>query len=291
MNTVRRTAQLLMLTLVLLAAGQTAAPAQEVKGHLMIIGGGSRVGPILDRFIELAGGAENARIIVLPHASGEPDTSGIEQAAELRAHGAKHVEWFLFDRVQAMTPECVKRFEGVTGVFFTGGDQVRITKAMRGTPVHERIRELYRNGAVIGGTSAGAAIMSAVMITGEELRNKDSSNAFSTIMPGNVETIEGLGFVQTAVIDQHFVKRRRLNRLISVALEHPELPGIGIDESTAVQVNPDMTCEVLGRGDVVVVDARHAGAIHTGPNGQFGARGIVLHLFCPGERFNLRIDP
>ena len=102
-----------------------------------------------------------------------------------------------------------------------------ITRVIVGTPLQKKLIEIYRAGAVIGGTSAGAAIMSKVMITGDELINKDSTNIFLAILKGNVQTIEGLGFLDQVIIDQHFVKRKRLNRLISVVLENPTLPGIG----------------------------------------------------------------
>ncbi len=140
----------------------------------------------------------------------------------------------------------------------------------------------------MGGTSAGAAIMSKVMITGDELINKDSSNIFTSIMQGNVETVEGLGFLDEVVVDQHFVKRKRLNRLISVVLEHPTLPGIGIDESTAIIVSPGGHAEVMGVGTVVVFDPRGAAGIHADARGNLAARNIALHIYNAGETFNLK---
>ncbi|HTY00014.1 MAG TPA: hypothetical protein VMG09_08320, partial [Bacteroidota bacterium] len=96
-----------------------------------------------------------------------------------------------------------------------------------------------------------------------------------------------LGFLTKVIIDQHFVKRKRLNRLICVVLEHPELPAIGIDESTAILVNPDGTAEVMGQGTVVVLDARAARDIHPDMHGNFSARGILMRLVAPGETFRL----
>jgi cyanophycinase len=139
----------------------------------------------------------------------------------------------------------------------------------------------------MSGTSAGAAIMSRVMITGNELINKDSTDIFIDIMRGNVETVEGIGFLENVVIDQHFIKRKRLNRLLSVVLEHPELPGVGIDESTAIQVYPDGSFEVIGEGTVVIFDGRTATGIHTDARGNLAARGIVTHILSAGERFRL----
>ncbi len=279
---------MLLFLLTLLVAVSGASSAQNVKGHLVIIGGGKRSDAIMDRFIDLAGGKNAAHIIILPMASETPDTAGMELVAEFRERGVRLVEWMLIGRTEAEQAECVKKLSGATGVYFGGGDQVRITQAILGTPVHRVLKDLYRNGAVMGGTSAGAAIMSAVMITGNERINKDSVNIFNSIMKNNVETIEGIGFLDDVIIDQHFVKRKRLNRLVSVVLEHPGLPGIGIDESTALQVNPDGWCEILGNGPVVICDARRASAIRSDERGNLSGRGITVHVLTAGDRF--RVD-
>jgi cyanophycinase len=261
---------------------------QPVKGHLVIIGGGERTGEIMSRFIALAGGPEKARIIILPMASSVPDTTGMEQAVEFRSRGVQNVEWFIVTREQASAQQVIDRFNGATGIFFSGGDQVRITRALVGTPVQRKLIELYREGSVIGGTSAGAAIMSKIMITGEELIHKDTTNIFVSIMKGNVETIEGMGFLEDVIIDQHFIKRKRLNRLISVVLEHPALPGVGIDESTALQVDPGGSLEVLGEGTVVVIDARKASGVRADARGDLVARDIRMSIYTAGEKFTVQ---
>jgi cyanophycinase len=279
---------LLILVALTIALGLNPASARDAKGHLVIIGGGERTTEIMRRFVALAGGAEHARIIVIPLASGEPVETGNDYVAEFHTLGVKQVESYLFTRDAAMAESTSARFDGVTGVFFSGGDQVRITRVIVGTPVQKKLIEIYRAGAVMGGTSAGAAIMSKVMITGDELINKDSTNIFHAIMKGNVQTIEGLGFLDQVIIDQHFVKRKRLNRLISVALENPTLPGVGIDESTALIVSPGGACEVMGEGSVVVFDPRAARDIHTDTRGNLAARNIITHIFSTGEAFDLK---
>ncbi len=278
-----------VLALSALAASPSpcADDSQSPRGHLIIIGGGERTDDIMGRFVALAGGPAQARIIVLPMASSTPETTGTEQAAEFKSRGVANVEWINIRRADAGDAVIIGQLDKATGVFFSGGDQVFITRAILGTPVHRKLLELYQRGAVIGGTSAGAAIMSRVMITGEELLNRDSTSIFSSMQKGNVETIEGLGFLTNVIIDQHFVKRKRLNRLICVVLEHPELPGIGIDESTAIQVNPDGTAEVMGQGTVVVINGRAARDIHPDMHGNFSAKGILLRLIAPGETFRL----
>jgi cyanophycinase len=278
-----------IVTLALIAAAvPSRATAQKVKGRLVIVGGGERTSEIMDRFIELAGGRENGRFVVFPMASETPDTAGMRLTAEFKSRGAKNVAWLLFTKEQASAPGFADTLNGATGIWFGGGDQVRHTAAILGTPVHAKLKELYRQGTVMGGTSAGAAIMSRIMITGDELINKDTRNAFVSIMKGNIQTVEGVGFLDNAIIDQHFVKRKRLNRLISVVLEHPTVPGIGIDEATAIIVNPDGTCDVLGEGTVVVFDARRATGIHADKAGNLAARNISLSIYSAGEKFILK---
>jgi cyanophycinase len=278
----------LLLIALTAALGLASGHARDTKGHLVIIGGGDRTTEIMKRFVDLAGGPEGAKIIVIPLASSEPVETGKEYVAEFQSMGVRKVESLLFSRDAAMAESTSAKFNDATGVFFSGGDQVFITRVIVGTPLQKKLNEIYRGGGVIGGTSAGAAIMSKVMITGDELINKDSTNIFHAIMKGNVQTIEGLGFLDQVIIDQHFVKRKRLNRLISVVLEHPALPGFGIDESTALIVSPGGSCEVMGEGSVVVFDPRGARDIHTDTRGNLAARNIVTHIFSAGETFDLK---
>jgi cyanophycinase len=205
----------------------------------------------------------------------------------LKGLGARSVEFRILTREQAGTPEAAAILDGVGGVYFTGGDQARVTKALLGTPVQRKLLEIYGNGAVIGGTSAGAAIMSEVMITGDEVKKPESGHEFETIEAGNVITTPGLGFIRSAVIDQHFATRKRHNRLISVLAEHPDLLGIGIDESTAIIVRPDETFEVVGEKDVVVYDPGRA-KFEIRPNKAIGVTGMTVHVLLPGAVYDLK---
>lgn len=291
MKTPRIAPTILILVLLLLGCFASPAATEGPKGRLVIIGGGERTDEIMKRFVDLAGGPEKAVIVVIPLASGNAQEAGERGEAEFRALGVKKASWLLFTKEEAISGGVAGKLAGATGVFFTGGDQIRVTRVILGTPVHKALLDLHRAGAVIGGTSAGAAIMSKIMITGEELVNKDSTSAFVSILKGNVETVEGLGFLDQVVIDQHFIKRKRLNRLISVVLEHPRVPGIGIDESTALIVNPGGRFEVLGEGTVMVFDARRATAISTDAHGNLAARGIVTNIYRSGESFTLTPPP
>jgi len=276
-----------ILLLLLLPGAMLSMAAEQPRGKLFIIGGGRRSEGMMEEFVRLAGGPAQAWIIVLPMASGAPDTAGMEQVAEFSGIGAR-AEWIQFTREQALDPASSARLDSATGIYFTGGDQVRVTRVVLGTPLYRKLHELHRRGVVIGGTSAGAAIMSKIMLTGDERFNRDSTNAYVFIKPGNVVTVEGLGFLGSVIVDQHFIRRKRHNRLLSVVLENPAMLGIGIDESTAIVVEPDSTFRVIGDRSVMIFDAGRAAGIRTSATGNMGVTGVQLHLLLPGDRFNLR---
>jgi cyanophycinase len=270
-----------------LAAIVLSAASAENKGHLFIIGGGRQGAELMPRFIELAGGTNRAKIVVLPMASEDEVPTGQHQVSEFKSLGVAQVESIVLTHAEAMNTASTARFDGATGVYFSGGDQSRLAAVLVHTPIQQKLKELYARGAVIGGTSAGAAIMSEVMITGEELINTDKTNTFKFIKKNNIETVDGLGFITDAIIDQHFIKRKRLNRLFSAVLEHPQLLGIGIDESTAIIVNPDHTFDVIGESAVLIIDARASKNVHADKNGNLSAREMKTHLLLAGERFNM----
>ena len=276
------------------APSSSSAPAPvagTARGHLVIVGGGPIPDAILDRFVELAGGRQ-ARIVVFPMASEDPD-AGIELTEDFRKKGAS-AERIVLTHEQADTDTAAKRLDGVTGIWFGGGDQVKLTGALRGTRTESAIKERFRAGAVVGGTSAGAAVMSSPMITGDEKKPggdrplpKDSPDAWITIARDDVATVEGFDLIPGAIVDQHFVRRRRNNRLLSVVLEHPERVGVGIDESTALEVSPEGTWQVLGASVAVVFDARKARI--TPPSAKaLGAEGVRLSILPAGSRFDPR---
>jgi cyanophycinase len=256
------------------------------KGYLVIIGGGKRTDSIMKKIISLAGGDE-ARIAIIPNASSEPLETAIAQADEFRKLGAKEIKYLLFSRQTADADSNLEKLNEATCVFFSGGDQSFLTRDMLGTKLYDKVKSIYENGGVVSGTSAGAAVMSRVMLTGNELINKDSAAAFHTIQKNNIETVEGFGFITNAIIDQHFIKRKRNNRLISVVLENPALPGIGIDESTCIIVKPDNTFEVLGENQVVIYDATGAQDIKPDGNNNLSAHEIKMHVLISGDKYNL----
>ncbi|HSM51694.1 MAG TPA: cyanophycinase [Thermoanaerobaculia bacterium] len=277
----RRGAALLPL-LALLAAGPLPGGEPPAAGHLLLIGGGPRPAAVMARFVELAGGPA-APIVIFPTASELADTGRVYER-ELAALGAERVEALpVHERRDAERADLVAKVEAAGGIFFSGGDQRRITAALLGTPLGRAVEAAHRRGAVVGGTSAGLACMSELMLTGE--------GDFESVRAGAVEVAPGLGLLGGAVLDQHFLARQRLNRLLAVILERPGLLGIGVDEATAIWVRPDRTLEVLGESQVVVLDARAAAIAHgpapEGGRSLLGAADVRLHLLLPGDRFDL----
>lgn len=239
-------AALIGLTL-LSSAGRTSAedaavsidePLASTKGTLFICGGGRMPDPVLNRFVDLAGG-ELAHLVVITTASETADTGDVEIRIDFwkRTRLAEMTVLHTRSRVTADDPQFCKPLTTATGVWFIGGHQNRLTEAYRGTRVEQEIRGVLERGGVVGGTSAGAAVMSPVMIRG-----------------GNpqAEIEAGFGFLPGTVVDQHFLKRRRQDRLLNVLSAHPRLVGIGIDEGTAVVVQGRQMSVVSGSESNVV---------------------------------------
>jgi len=276
-----------LIALVLAAACAPKAPsAPGPKGHLFIIGGGERDAPLMKRYIRLAEAHDTGKIVIFTMASSVPDEVGPEFLTEFKANGAKDAVYYNLKHDQAMQPGSDRILDGAGGIWFSGGDQALLTAALLGTPIHKRMLELYEQGAVVGGTSAGAAVQSEFMITGNEKKTGGAEGTWDVILADDVEHTEGFGFVRNAVIDQHFVTRRRHNRLIAVVLQHPTLVGVGIEESTAVLFRPDGKYEVLGEGQVIIYDARRAKTFRS-PDGHLGGHGLTAHVLLPGDLYDL----
>ncbi|HEU4452488.1 MAG TPA: cyanophycinase [Longimicrobium sp.] len=286
----------LPLALVLAAACGAPTPASApttgaASGTLFIVGGGTQPPAMVARFVELAGGAGRARIAVLPMASDAAAESGAEKAEQLRRLGA---DAFVLNvtRAQAQGDSAAALLASATGIWFGGGDQARLTAAIRGTPVITAIRERWRAGAVVGGTSAGAAVMSDSMMTGNQRKAGEDTigyhgDEYPRIVRGSIEIVPGFGFLPGAVVDQHFLRRERHNRLLSVVLERPALLGVGIDESTALLVHGDGRWTVEGESAVLVVDAR-AARVSDREAPLLGAAEVRLHLLPAGSAFDPR---
>jgi len=272
----------LLLIMVLVNGGLSA----KEKGHLLIIGGGTKPPDALAEFVALS---QSGHILIITSASGEAEVYGPAVVEQFQQAGAHNVHWLHIDSPEmANADSVVALIESSTGIFFTGGIQERLMQRLGDTRSEAAVARLYfEKGGVIGGTSAGAAVMSEVMITGNELINKDTTDVFFTIQAGNIETKQGFGFLKKVIIDQHFIARKRHNRLISLVLEHSELMGIGIDEDTAILVRPDDSFRVIGTGSVVVYDARKAKSVRAHESGLLAGRGLIMSILVAGDTFRL----
>jgi cyanophycinase len=251
----------------LLLALALAAPPDVPKGHLVAVGGGNTSADIVKKALDLAGGAK-ARVLIIPQASELPD-SGERSAKYWGENGATTVSVLsLADKELAFGQ--VKQADLI---WMPGGDQNRLMKALADTGVPEAIRQRYRAGATVGGTSAGAAVLSGVMLTGDA--------NLTVIRQGNTKTADGLDVWPGAIVDQHFIKRQRFNRLLSAVMDRPELVGIGVDESTAA-VLTGSTFEVVGAGQILVIDARQGKLTSPG-----AVRDVRLHVLTNGMTFDM----
>ena len=264
---------------------RSRAAAEAPLGHLLVVGGGGTTPPMLARAIELGGGAGKARVAIFPQASSRPDAGegSADMWREAGAADARVVSLADLDAARTIVAEA-----GV--IWFGGGDQKRLLEALAPTDLPARVRERHAAGAVVGGTSAGAAAMSRTMITGDYARGLEVEDALSRIEPGVILVTEGLGLDDGVVYDQHFVARRRFQRLLSVVLEQPDLVGVGIDEKTAVLVHRG-SFEVLGESSVVVVDARSAALAPREEGKPLAGTGVALHVLRAGMRFDLAPKP
>ena len=271
-----------------LLASSAGAQGHAKRGYLFIVGGGPQSAAMVQRFVDLAGG-KKAKIVVFAMASSDGKASGEEKAEDLRKLGADAHAYYI-DHDEANSDSMEANMKGVTGVWFGGGDQVLLTKALLGTRVEKAIHQRYEAGAVVGGTSAGAAVMSNPMLTGEERHPggvrppSDTTEHYMTIARDNTELVPGFGMIKGALIDQHFLRRRRHNRFISAVLDTPAHLGVGIDESTALIVHPDGHWSVMGESAASIYDARHAKITPAGAP-VLGESGLILSVLPSGSSY------
>ena len=256
--------------------------SQNSKGKLFIIGGGSRPDFLVDRMIKEAGLKSGETVAIFPHASEEQDSSFYYAKQQFEKRNLKALDC-AFKKDEKLPPSKLDSLKTAKLIYIGGGDQVRFMEIINSNPeVKNLLKSAYQNGKMIAGTSAGAAVMSEVMITGNQLKYKDYENTFDNIEIKNVETKQGLGFIKTAVIDQHFVVRSRYNRLLSLIIENPTYKGIGIDEGTAILVK-NGEAEVVGRAQVIVFKNPKQSKKLNGD--KLGAQGITLDIYLNREKF------
>ena len=254
-------------------------------GTVIVIGGAEdkiRDRIILNRFVSLAGGDE-AIVVVISTASALGHETGERYRAifaELGVRTARPLH--AMTRAQANDETFARAVRDATGVFLTGGNQLRLSSTLGGTRLAEAILERFHHGAVIAGTSAGASAMSSHMIafgaSGATPKHRMAAIA------------AGLGVLPGVIVDQHFQQRNRLGRLLSLIAQNPSLLGLGVDEDTAGVVTPDGILEVIGRGSITIVDGSGAetDAWEIRGHRPLMISGVVLHALPSGYRFDLR---
>ncbi len=256
----------------------------DQRGYIIPIGGGEDKDgnpAILKRFVEIAGGA-NANIVVVPTASRLEDTGPLYEKI-FGSLGAVSVSSIpISSREDCNNPEFAERCENASGIFITGGNQLRLSAILGGTDVAQTIRRINARGVPVAGTSAGAAIMSEHMIAGGD---GDASPS-----EGGAVLAPGLGLTNAAVIDQHFSERNRLGRLLSAIALNPFLLGIGIDEDTAAFIDAHGLVEIVGSGTVTIVDGggmQYCSAHSAQRKQALGMLGLKMDILHEGCHYDL----
>jgi len=293
MRVLMRITVIFLLILFTAAFYNCSTPSIELgteDGYLLIVGGGSRPDRVMSLMGKYASDCGSGKIIVIPNASATPVETGSGQAAQIAELCDNEVIWFNVTKENANADATLQIFEDAGGIWFSGGSQTRLAEALNGTKLLERIREIYKSGGIVGGTSAGAAVMSKIMINGTEKRPVRENRAFLSIEGDNIGTSEGFGLIKGVIIDQHFVKRQRENRLISLVIENPDHVGIGIDEQTGILRKPDNTVEVVGNSNVLVFDATDAAVKPFDPEKSYvlSAVNMKFHVLTEGQVFDLK---
>lgn len=263
------------------------ALAQRPKlSRLVIVGGAEdrlqdRI--ILRKYVDYCGGSA-AKIRIITAASGDPEGVWQSYRNVFMALGVEDVQRLVLDdRNSAHSPQVQPEILQADGIFMSGGDQSRLMDILWDTPAYQSMHQAFHvNGCCIGGTSAGAAVMSRHMIAQGPAVLRPSKEA--------VDTDIGLGFLSQAVVDQHFSERRRLARLLSTLAMRPDLLGVGIDEDTALVIERGEAIEVIGKGSVTLVDPSQmqSNVGELGSLEQIEMLGVQLHLLPAGHRYSVK---
>ncbi|MBW3656760.1 MAG: cyanophycinase, partial [Gemmatimonadetes bacterium] len=267
--------------------GLEAGDRSERIGHLLVIGGAEDPDEddmkILPHFVEMCGGS-SARIVVCSSPSEDPhEKAGTYERLFNKIGVAAVFPAPIESRDQADEADLLEFTETATGVFFTGGDQLRLTALIAGTAFCETVRSrLYGDNLVVGGTSAGAAAMSSVMLIG--------GPAEGTVKREDVSLAPGLGYWRDTVVDTHFSQRGRVNRLMTIFAHNPNVLGIGIDENTAIDLVPGDHFRVIGAGVVMVFNGRvsHTNAPQASDDQPLAITDAAIHTLPDGYGFDLR---
>ncbi len=256
--------------------------SKRSKGPLIIIGGGEDKEGQRLILREVARHLNGGKLVLATVASHQPEGYFEAYQKAFADLGIEDlVELYVNDRAETLDPEKLRLLDGAAGVFFSGGDQLRISSQIGDTPIEQRMREIHERGGVIAGTSAGASMMSETMLV------KGTSGESYKI--GDLHMAPGLGLVRDVIIDQHFAERGRFGRLLGAVAHNPRELGIGIDEDTAL-VLQDSRFEVIGNGCVYIVDGAgvtHSNIAEARPERALSMYDVRLHVLSSGDTFDL----
>ena len=261
-------------------ADDAAAP----RGTLIIVGGhedkeGDQL--ILKALATRAGGG---RLVVATVASQVPDELWGDYEPLFRELGVRDVVHLdVQSRQDAQQEDRLRLLDGATAVFFTGGDQLKITSQLGDSPLYERIRQIYIEGGTVAGTSAGASVMAETMLVSGD------SSASPRIGTG-VRMAPGLGLFPGVIVDQHFAQRGRVGRLVAAVAQNPRILGVGIDEDTAIVCEPDGCFKVIGQGAVYVLDGSrvtYSNLTEEDSDRALSTYDVRLHMLTMGDEFDL----
>lgn len=259
---------------------------RSARGNLIIIGGAEdKYGEskVLKRVVEIVGN-NNANLVVLTTATEKPEDVGAEYKKIFERLGVAKVEILNINtRDDANDDNNVEKIRGSTGIFLTGGDQLRITSILGGTRVYSAVQEAYYRGVAIIGTSAGASAMSNTMI----VNGTDNDPARKCTL----KMAPGLGLLEDAIVDQHFAQRGRIGRLLCGVAENPFMLGIGVDEDTAIRVYPDAHFEVFGTNAVTIIDGisiKSSNVSELKPDEILAITNITLHVLPEGYGYDMK---
>ena len=260
--------------------------SQEKKTAVLVIGGAEdkiNLREILSTFWSRSGGSESV-IAIVPSASREPTVLGERYQTIFNEMGSKQIKILdIRDRAQGEDPEFKEYIEECTGVFLTGGDQLRLCGLLADTSLIERIRQRVQSGELtLAGTSAGAAIMGHYMIAGGGSAESPNRSL--------VDMAIGLGMIPEVIVDQHFHNRNRMARLLSAVCAYPERLAIGIDEDTCAMFERDGLIRVIGKGTVTFVDARemsYTNRAEAGTDEPLSLHNLRLHVLSRGDVYHM----
>jgi cyanophycinase len=258
----------------------------QTKGNLFIIGGGHKSEDLMRQLLKTGQVNPNDYIAILPMSSEEPDTSYYYIKEDFNRVCSNKVISFNFTKDDINKTSWLDSVQHAKLIYITGGDQLRFMNIVLHTPIQQAIETAYKNGATVAGTSAGAAVMSHYMITGNQLLGDTSyESTFSKLWNNNIEIKEGLGLIDSALIDMHFVVRSRYNRVFTAIAKYPTLPCIGIDEGTAIIVHGN-TVKVAGASQVMVFS--NPVHLQVTNNGYIKFDDIKMSVYTEGDSFQLK---